>query len=388
MDSDNQLLDQALDDLTNNLGNVTLKVNEQEAQPEIEIQKDPIVDVTVIPTSIQANTEKNELEEVSLSQVTAALEVVKNIEQEPENLQLEKNDVKNEEMEIERSQPIATPTLPERKDKYAEARAAYVNKILNPVKENGEVDEVAVKKLKEKLALQYSDLKINLKNIIPEVKELIEKQKLEKFVKELEADFNERMELISQTDFVLNEHADANFKPQTSKSLIGNIMLYGETEEAKSEREQKEYKQGRKQFIKDNREKCLLEALRAEIRYPQKDGLSVAEINQLDKEEKAQKLIETPRYQSLVGGHLDKKAKLSPQDFKKNSDLLSVSMQAKIKAELDASLCFNENAMGQKPITRTVMFKQFQSALASAKNNVLDEIEVKAGRKKGFKSLV
>lgn len=259
--------------------------------------------------------------------------------------------------------------LPKAEDKNTEARAAYLNKILNPS------DPIEQKRLDQKLALTFTE-KQNGVTL---------QEKLDSLVEALTNDFDEMMDLQSQTDFALNEYAEANFKPYVAvKGFLGNYL---ETEEAMAAREIKENEARRKQFIVQNREKCLLDTLRAEIRSPQ-NGLSTTDIEVLNKEEKAQKLIETPRYKNLVGVHFDKKTKLTQQDFKKHSDLLGIAMQAKSNAKLDASELFTEEAMMQKPIARTVMFNQFKSSLASAKNQVQDEIDVKAGRKNGFKALV
>lgn len=264
---------------------------------------------------------------------------------------------------------VTEPILLNPEDKQVEAKAAFINKMLNPA------DEKEQKHLEQKLAPTYTDKK----------KGITKQQKLDKLVDELSHDFDELAELQTQTDFILNEYADANFKPQeVGKSFLSGFL---ETPEARATRLIKLNLENREKFTEQNREKCLLEALRTEIRHPN-TGISSKEIEVLDKEERVQKLLDTPKYQNRVGEHLDTTAKLKPQDFKKHSDLLSVSIQAKSNAKLDSRELFIKGAIKKSPESRTVMFNQFKSSLASAKNQVMDDIEVKAGRKKGFKSLV
>lgn len=111
-------------------------------------------------------------------------------------------------------------------------------------------------------------------------------QKRANFIQELEAEYEERNELASQSDFLIKEAVSQNVKAEKEKPWPWE----SEESQARADREISNNEARRKQYIEKNQDDILLKALKQEIRLELKD--KPKDIQQLDNEEKAQAFVQ------------------------------------------------------------------------------------------------
>ncbi len=247
-------------------------------------------------------------------------------------------------------------------------------------------------KLEKKISLTYSDKLYNasLKEIAGDdaVNFITKESKLATYKKILSDEINERVDLEAQQKQVVEIYADQHFKPPKV------TQHYFETPEARNLRSRKLYTENHQKFVETNWDKALAEQLRYEIR---RNPDSMPEgVNRLHYEEHKQNVINKPEYKQRITNYfhdtptLNSKNpnKLSNIKFSEMTKLNKILEQTGPGANLDPRALFTEEVMNKTPEARTVMFSVYKSALTSAKNKVADEIDIEAGRKKSFRSLV
>lgn len=283
--------------------------------------------------------------------------------------------------------------MPHAKPTAFSAKEKYIQEKINPT------DEKERDKLEKKLDLTYSDKQFNLKlenekvpsgfsiqksnrGAIKKLKNLpmaiTRESKLAEYKKQLEANFDERETLEKSEKEVIESYTNKYFKPLVA------VKGYLETEHARKAREEMGNMVARAQFIKDNKEQALLYALRKEIRNDLKQ--STDKIEKLNKEEKAQSLLENPGYKKRVGGYFHNTPKIKAQDKHKATEVLSIALKAKLETGLQPKELFTQDALKKIKTERTVIFSQFKSELASAKNKVSVEMAIESGVKTKFKA--
>lgn len=241
-------------------------------------------------------------------------------------------------------------------------------------------------RLGQKIDLTYTDKLFNASLLEiagnPASNVISKQSKLAAYEKALKDELDELIYLKSQENEVIENYAIFNFKRE--KVSVGFL----EGPSAHNARTKKINKLNRQKFIEAHGDIALAEELDSQIKD---NPHAIPEGKERwAKEKKAQAWLDEAAYKKRVGGPFHDTPSLNPKMPQKLEmpKQVFVSLKAKIDFKLEPKMLFTDEAMKITPEARTVMFNPHKSALLSAKNKIVDEIEIEAGRKKSFQSLV